>query len=123
MRNFLALFVFISTMLCGISISGVFSSSDNAEKNYCVYDFNDTEKQIDNSFFTLPEANYLVGKKVISKNSAVGKNEFGRIVTFEMVATDKFLVEIYWGKGADDENSTVTFHDKNDFKEDFEISD
>ncbi len=73
--------------------------------------------------FTIREANQLFGKKVISKNGNFRKSEIGRIVSFEMVAPDKFLIEIYWGKGAADENSTVTFHDKESFSRDLELVD
>ena len=65
----------------------------------------------------------LVGKKVITKKSDFAEYEIGRIVSFEMIAPEKILMEIYWGNGAKDENSRITFHDKEDFLRDFEVID
>lgn len=123
MKNFIVLAVFLSTMLFGLIVSG---SSDLAnELNDSVHSdcARWSEETKNKPLFTLREANYLSGKKVISKTRGFRKNEIGRIVSFEMVAPDKFLIEIYWGGGAEDENSTVTFHDKEWFAKDFEILD
>jgi hypothetical protein len=123
MKNFLVLAVFLSTLFFGLIIAG---SSDSTGKfnNFLHTDFAlQTDETLDKSLFTLCEANRLSGKKIISKNRNFRKNRIGRIVSFEMVTPDGFLIEIYWGNGAEDENSTVTFHDKETFSRDFEVID
>lgn len=118
MKNFLVLITFISTVLFGLMVSDSFDDSAKFD-NYP----HRTEETFEKPLFTLQQANLLVGKKVISKNVNFKENEIGRIISFEMVAPDKFLIEIYWGNGAEDENSTVTFHDKQWFSRDFEVLD
>jgi hypothetical protein len=88
MKNFLVLAVFLSTMVFGLIIAG---STDlaNESNSDCTLLTNET---FDKPFFTLREANRLSGKKVISKNKHFKKNETGRIISFEMIAPDKFLV-------------------------------
>lgn len=123
MKNFLILAVFISTMLLGLVISNSlvsYTKVDNYLHRNCAKWGDET---LEKPLFTLQEAVSLIGKKVISKDGSFKNNETGRIISIEMVATDKFLVEIYWGKGVFDEKSDVTFHDKNLLSEDFEIFD
>ena len=118
MKNFVVLIIFLSTMFFGLLLAGS-SDSTNKFENRSLQ----TDETSDKSLFTLCEANRLSGKKVISKNRNLRKNRTGRIVSFEMVAPERFLIEIYWGNGAEDENSTVTFHDKESLSRDFEILD
>lgn len=120
MKNFFVLTSFLITTSIGLFAANLFQPSAKADRffhqnNFCVFE------NPDEQFFTLEEANEVSGKKVISKkrNSIFGKS--GRIVSFEMIAPDEFLIEIYWGNGADDENSAVTFHDKSSFLENFEV--
>ncbi len=123
MKNFFVLVAFITTVIFGLMLSSAanpyFVSSNILHRN-CVRSGEETTGK---SLFTLEEVNNLVRKKVISTNPEFKFGETGRIISFEMVGTDKFLIEIYWGKGATDENSSVTFHDKEWFSKDFEILD
>jgi hypothetical protein len=118
MKNFVVLAVFLSSMFFGLMLAGSSDPTNEFENNSL-----QTDEILDKSLFTLCEANRLSGKKVISKNRDFRKNRIGRIVSFEMIAPDKFLIEIYWGNGATDENSTVTFHDKESLLRDFKILD
>ena len=79
----------------------------------------DTKKPL----FTLTEIKPILGKKVISKNEYFEAEQTGRVINFEMVGQNKFLAVIYWGNGADDNDSTLTFHDKQGFSENFKIID
>lgn len=118
MKNFFVLTVFLFSTLIGLFSSGLFQPKlENRQffnqNNFC--EFKDSEEK----FFTLDEADELFGKKVISTNRDFNFDKNGRIISFEMVSPNKFLIEIYWGNGADDEHSTVTFHDKTSFLKDF----
>lgn len=120
MKNFLVLTVFLSAAMIGFLSSNLFQpKAENRQlfsrNNFCEF------KNPSPEFFTLGEANEIFGKKVISKNRDFNFGESGRIISFEMISPNEFLIEIYWGNGADDENSTVTFHDKTSFLKDFEI--
>ncbi|CAN5637908.1 hypothetical protein BH20ACI4_BH20ACI4_31340 [soil metagenome] len=123
MKNFVVLSVFISTMIFGLAISDLFklsSKMDNFTHQNCVRWGDDT---FEKPLFTLQEAKFLLRKKVISKKENFRKGEIGRIMRLEMVGQDKFLVEIYWGNGATDENSLTTLHGPEWFPKDFEIVD
>lgn len=123
MKNLLVLSIFVTTMIFGLVTSDRFDLSGEFESflhRDCV---RWTDDELNKPLFTLQEANNLLGKKVILANTALRKNKIGRIISFEMVAPDKFMIEIYWGNGADDENSTVTFHDKESFLKEFEVLD
>lgn len=117
MKNFVVLVVFLATMIFGLIVSTDFTNKSNSDFAHS------TNETFENTFFTLLEANRLTGKKVISKNRNFRNGETGRIISFEMIAPDKFLIEVYWGKGALDENSTVTFHCKESFSGEFRVLD
>jgi hypothetical protein len=120
MKNFFVLTAFLFTTLIGLVSSNLFQPKTEIEQsfyqnNFC--EFSDFEEK----YFTLDEANEIFGKKVISKDRNFNFEKSGRIISYEMFSPDKLLIEIYWGNGADDENSTVTFHDKISFQRDFQI--
>ena len=123
MKNFVALCVFISAAVFGLAVSDSPEMSGKIE-NYLHRDCARwADETFDKPLFTLREANHLLGKKVFSRNKNFRNNETGRIISIEMVAPDEFLMEVYWGNGAEDENSTVTFHDKENFSRDFRVLD
>ncbi len=118
MKNFLVLIVFVSTMLFGLIVSDLFGlplKLDNYAHQNCVRWADET---FERPLFTLNEAKPLMRKKVTSKD---GKT--GRIIRWEMVGYDKFFVAVYFGNGAADENSSLTFYDKNRFSEELKIVD
>lgn len=119
MKNFIVLFVFCSTTVFGSAVSFIFDSNRKSENypNQNVVCFSDKKSQ--SQYFTLQEANDLLGKKVFFKNEH-GKHT-GKIISFEMIETDKFLIEIYSGKGVEDENYRITFHDKKQFENELEL--
>lgn len=123
MKNFLVLIVFVSTMLFGLIVSDLFGlplKLDNYAHQNCVRWADET---FEKPLFTFHEAKSLLRKKVISNKENFRKGETGRIMRLEMVGQDKFLIEIYWGKGATDEKSLVTLHGPEWFSKDFEILD
>lgn len=124
MKNFLVLVVFVSTMLFGLIISDSFDYSAKFD-NYLHPNCARWEGEIiEKPLFTLNELKQLNGKKVISLNDNFDKKgEIGKVIHFEMVGQDKFLVAIYWGNGAEDKDSYLTFHGKEGFSEDFRVVD
>ena len=117
MKNFVILIAFVSTTLLGLAISDSIKFSVNLNSQFSCDGILRSDDEFKESFFTLQEADLLVGKKVITKNSDFAEYEIGRIVSFEMIAPEKILIEVYWGSGAADENSRITFHDKENFFE------
>lgn len=121
MKNFLALTAFSISVIVGLMLSAapsaVLSFGKILHRDCVRREKITTEKPL----FTFEEAKDLIGKKAYSKNPNFRKGEFGRIISLEMIGTDKFLIGIYWGKGVDDENSSLTFHDKEWFQKDFEF--
>ena len=123
MKNFIVLSVFISTMIFGLAVTESFDLSGKF-KNYLHRDCARWEGEImKKPLFTLTEIKPILGKKVISKNEYFEAEQTGRVIHFEMVGQNKFLAVIYWGNGADDNDSTLTFHDKQGFSENFKITD
>lgn len=123
MKNFLVLSVFISTMIFGLAITESVDFSGKF-KNYLHRDCVQWKGEImEKPLFTFTEIKPILGKKVISKNENFVPGQTGRVINFEMVGQDKFLAVIYWGNGADDNDSTLTFHDKQGFSESFKITD
>lgn len=120
MKNFFVLTAFLFTTLTGLLFSNLFQPETGSEQHFNRHNFCEFKDSAE-EFFTLEEANEILGKKVISKDRNFNFEKRGRIVSFEMVSPNKLLIEIYWGNGADDENSTVTFHEKISFTEKFEI--
>lgn len=123
MKNFVVLSVFVSTMLFGLIVSDLFDFSaklDNYLHRHCARWEGEIVKK---PLFNLTEIKQILGKKVISKNENFGAEETGRVINFEMVGQDKFLAVIYWGNGVDDNDSTLTFHDKESFLREFELVD
>ena len=123
MKNFVILFTFVSTTLFGLVISDSIKFSSNLNDFLRSEGAQRSDDKVSESFFTLQEADSLLGEKVISRNSNPRKSEIGRIVSFEMVAPEEFLIQIYWGNGAQDEISRITFHNKESFSRDFEVID
>jgi hypothetical protein len=120
MKNFFVLTAFLFTTLTGLVFSNLFQPKTGIEQSFYQNNFCEVTDSGE-KYFTLDEANEIFGKKVISKDRDFNFEKSGRIISYEMVSPDKLLIEIYWGNGADDENSTVTFHDKTSFPENFEI--
>lgn len=122
MKNFFVLTTFLFTALIGLFASSLFQPKSEKRQLVEHNDFCELKNSAP-EFFTLDEANDVFGKKVISKNRDFRFEKSGRIISIEMISPNKLLIEIYWGNGADDENSTVTFHDKTSFLKDFEVVD
>lgn len=119
MKNFFVLTAFLFTTLIGLLSSNLFHQPKTGQSfyqnNFCAF------KDSDEQYFTFDEANEIFGKEVISKDRDFNFEKSGRIISYEMVSPNKLLIEIYWGNGADDENSTVTFHDKISFQRAFKV--
>jgi len=120
MKNFFVLTAFLFTTLIGLLSSNLFQPKLENEQFHKQNNFREF-KNSGEGFFTLDEANEIFGRKVISKNRDFNFEKSGRIISIEMISTNKLLIEIYWENGADDENSTVTFHDRTSFQRDFEV--
>ena len=110
-------------MVFGLAVTESFDLSGKF-KNYLHRDCAQWEGEIlKKPLFTLTEIRTILGKKVISENEFFEQGQTGRVINFEMVGQDKFLAVIYWGNGADDNDSTLTFHDKQGFSGSFKIID
>ncbi len=123
MKNFAAITLFVATLLIGLLFSVPFDVAlkvdDYIHQNCVTWGYNVPEP----SRFTLKEAKPLLRRKVLSKSENFRKGETGKVMYLQIVGKDKFMVAIYWGNGAGDENSSLTFHNKEWFSRDFELVD
>lgn len=115
--------VFAATLIGGIGLSNSFDirgQVDNFLHRDCARWGDDTPQRL---HFTLEESRKVVGKKVISKNPQINHNQIGRVVSIRMIASDRFFLEVYWGNGAEDENSQLMLIEKSWFEKDFKFLD
>lgn len=123
MKNFLVLSVFVLTMIFGLAVTESIDLSGKFH-NYVHRDCARWEGEtVKKPLFNLTEIKNLLGKKKISEDKNFKSGQTGRVIHFEMVGQDRFLAVIYWGNGADDNDSSLTFHDKKSFSGDFKIID
>lgn len=123
MKKFYLAAVFVSALIGGIASSSSFDIRgriDNYIHRDCARWGDDTPQQL---HFTFEESRKFFGKKIISKNPKFKYRQIGRVVTIRMIASNRFFLEVYWGKGAEDENSQLIFIDKNWFEKDFKVLD
>lgn len=123
MKKFYLTAIFFATLTGGIGLSNSFdirSRVGNYVHQNCA---RFGEREVKQPNFTLKEALELRKKNVISRNPNFKYNQIGRVIFVDMIAPDKFFAVIYWGNGAEDENSDIRWIDKTWFEKDFEIID
>ena len=124
MKDFIVFSAFLTAMIGGLVLAELFEGAAEFESYLHQDCVRWSADKYDKPLFTLSEAKTLLGKRIVSRGENFRPRETGKIVHLETVGRDKFLIAVYWGPDAADENSApLTFYDKERFSRDFEIID